>query len=105
MREGQFLFHGLPRDSASAAVMAIAKTRQRWSCHTDLFYEYMPYLFNGSVTCPPTLLKTPPKKYVNIKGKVSKDKWQSMFRYLAKYVKTLFSGFFHDRMTEGTEVE
>ena len=22
-----------------------------------------------------------------------------MFRYLAKYVKTLFSGFFHDRMT------
>ena len=37
----------------------------------------------------------PQKKYVNINGKVSKDKWQSMFRYLAKYVKTLFSGFFH----------
>ena len=51
------------------------------------------------------LLKMPPKKYVNINGKVSKDKWRSMFRYLAKYVKTLFSGFFHDRMTEGTEVE
>ena len=32
--------------------------------------------------------KTPLKKYVNINGKVSKDKWQSMFRYLAKYVKT-----------------
>ena len=29
---------------------------------------------------------TPPKKYVNINGKVSKDKWQSMFRYLARYV-------------------
>ena len=43
-------------------------------------------------------LKTPSKKYVDINGKVSKDKWQSMFRYLAKYVKTLFSGFFHDRM-------
>ena len=43
-------------------------------------------------------LKTPSKKYLNINGKVSKDKWQSMFRYLAKYVKTLFSGFFHDRM-------
>ena len=41
------------------------------------------------------LLKMPQKKYVNINGKVSKDKWQSMFRYLAKYVKTLFSGFFH----------
>ena len=27
-----------------------------------------------------------PKKYVNINGKVSKDKWQSMFRYFAKYV-------------------
>ena len=36
--------------------------------------------------------KTPLKKYVNINGKVSKDKWQSMFRYFAKYVKTLFSG-------------
>ena len=44
-------------------------------------------------------LKTASKKYVDINGKVSKDKWQSMFRYLAKYVKTLFSGFFHDRMT------
>ena len=32
------------------------------------------------------LLKMPPKKYVNINGKVSKDKWQSMFRYLARYV-------------------
>ena len=31
-------------------------------------------------------LKIPPKKYVNINGKVSKDKWQSMFRYLARYV-------------------
>ena len=41
------------------------------------------------------LLKMPQKKYVNINGKVSKDKWRSMFRYLAKYVKTLFSGFFH----------
>ena len=38
-------------------------------------------------------LKTASKKYVDINGKVSKDKWQSMFRYLAKYVKTLFSGF------------
>ena len=66
MREGQFLFHGLPRDSASAAVMAIAETRQRWSCHTDLFYEYMPYLFNGSVTCPLTLKK------------VCQHKWQSI---------------------------
>ena len=31
-------------------------------------------------------LKKPQKKYVNINGKVSKDKWQSMFRYLARYV-------------------
>ena len=30
------------------------------------------------------------KKYLNINGKVSKDKWPSMFRYFAKYVKTLF---------------
>ena len=35
------------------------------------------------------------KKYANINSQVSKHKWQSMFRYLAKYVKTLF----------GTEVE
>ena len=34
--------------------------------------------------------KTPSKKYVNINGKVSKDKWQSMFRYLAKYVDNPF---------------
>ena len=27
-------------------------------------------------------------KYLKINGKVSKDKWQSMFRYLARYVKT-----------------
>ena len=26
------------------------------------------------------------KKYVDINGKVSKDEWQSMFRYLARYV-------------------
>lgn len=26
------------------------------------------------------------KKYVNINGNASKDKWQSMFRYLARYV-------------------
>ena len=26
------------------------------------------------------------KKYVNINGKVSKDKWQSMFRYFVEYV-------------------
>ena len=31
-------------------------------------------------------LKTASKKYVDINGNVSKDKWQSMFRYLAKYV-------------------
>ena len=30
------------------------------------------------------------KKYLNINGKVSKDKWPSMFRYFAKYVKTIF---------------
>ena len=30
------------------------------------------------------------KKYVNINGKVSKDKWQSMFRYFVKYVKTMY---------------
>ena len=30
--------------------------------------------------------KTHPKKYVNINGKVSKHKWQSMFRYLGIYV-------------------
>ena len=30
--------------------------------------------------------QTASKKYVNIHGKVSKDKWTSMFRYLAKYV-------------------
>ena len=29
-------------------------------------------------------------KYLKINGKVSKDKWQSMFRYLAKYVNILF---------------
>ena len=28
------------------------------------------------------------KKYANINSKVSKHKWQSMFRYLARYVKT-----------------
>ena len=27
--------------------------------------------------------------YLKINGKVSKDKWQSMFRHLARYVKTL----------------
>ena len=27
-------------------------------------------------------------KYLKINGKVSKDKWQSMFRYFAKYVKS-----------------
>ena len=26
--------------------------------------------------------------YLKINGKVSKDKWQSMFRHLARYVKT-----------------
>ena len=31
-------------------------------------------------------LKTASKKYVDINGKVSKDKWQSMFKYLARYV-------------------
>ena len=32
--------------------------------------------------------------YVNINGHISKDKWQSMFRYLAKYVKILiFSAY------------
>ena len=30
MREAQFLFHRLPRDSASAAVVAIAETQQLW---------------------------------------------------------------------------
>ena len=34
--------------------------------------------------------KTPSKKYVNINGKVSKDKWQSMFRYLTWYIESLF---------------
>ena len=34
--------------------------------------------------------KTSSKKYVNINGKVSKDKWQSMFRYLARYVDLQF---------------
>ena len=38
--------------------------------------------------------KTPPKKYLKINGKVSKDKWQSMFRYLAKYVNILFLCFY-----------
>ena len=33
----------------------------------------------------------PSKKYVDINGKVSKDKWQSMFRYLARYVDILKS--------------
>ena len=35
---------------------------------------------------PDFSLKTPSKKYVDINGKVSKDKWQSIFRYLARYV-------------------
>ena len=29
-------------------------------------------------------------KYLKINAKVSKDKWQSMFRYFVKYVKTFF---------------
>ena len=33
-------------------------------------------------------------KYLKINGKVSKDKWQSMFRYLAKYVNILFLCFY-----------
>ena len=28
------------------------------------------------------------KTYLKINGKVSKDKWQSMFRYFAKYLRT-----------------
>ena len=35
-------------------------------------------------------IETVSKKYLNINGKVSKDKWTSMFRYFAKYVKTIF---------------
>ena len=38
------------------------------------------------------------KKYVNINGKVSKDKWQSMFRYFVEYVENdccpIKSGFY-----------
>ena len=34
---------------------------------------------------------TPQKKYVDINGNVSKDKWQSMLRYLARYVDIPFS--------------
>ena len=34
--------------------------------------------------------KTPSKKYVNINGQVSKDKWPSMFRYLAGDVESVF---------------
>ena len=40
--------------------------------------------------------KTSSKKYVNINGKVSKDKWQSMFRYFVKYVETFFYRYFSD---------
>ena len=28
------------------------------------------------------------RQYVDINGNVSKDKWQSMFRYFAKYLRT-----------------
>ena len=37
------------------------------------------------------------KKYVDINGNVSKDKWQSMFRYLARYVDILKSVGFRPR--------
>ena len=46
--------------------------------------------------------KTPLKKYVNINGKVSKDKWQSMFRYFARYVDTTVGMV--DEVTQGTEI-
>ena len=39
MPEGLSLFHGLPGDSASAVVVAIVENRQRWSCHTDLWWH------------------------------------------------------------------
>ena len=35
------------------------------------------------------------KKYANINGKVSKDIWQSMFRYFAMYVDSVFYIHFH----------
>ena len=44
--------------------------------------------------------QTPSKKYVDINGKVSKGKWQSMFRYFARYVDILKSEGQMDRFPQ-----
>ena len=50
----------------------------------DMLLGQGKYIFSGKDCITPMELGM--KKYVNINGKVSKDKWQSMFRYFVKYV-------------------